>query len=122
MDCVVAVGAEVVGGGIAGGVGGGGLAADDAAAGDWKGLLVCVGWNIGKRLGGQRTAALGEVVTCDWRIDTCIAVHQVHGIEAEVAALEGVALVDGAVVKQVLQVGGVVVRNIGDVLEGVGER
>jgi len=45
----------------------------------------------------------------------------VHGVEAEVAILEGVALVDGAVVEEVLEVGGVVVRNVGDVLESVRE-
>lgn len=39
VDCVVAVGAEVVGCGVARGVGGGGLAADDAAAGDWGGVV-----------------------------------------------------------------------------------
>ena len=54
-------------------------------------------------------------------IDTSVAVHQVHGVEAEVAVLEGLALVDGAVVEEVLEVGGVVVGDVGDVLEGVGE-
>ena len=62
------------------------------------------------------------MVTGDWGIDTSVAVHEVHGVEAKVTVLEGVALVDGAVVKQVLEVGGVVVWDVGDVLEGVGER
>jgi len=61
------------------------------------------------------------MVTGDWGIDTSITIHQVHGVEAEVAVLEGVALVDGAVVEEVLEVGGVVVRNVGDVLESVRE-
>jgi len=62
------------------------------------------------------------MVAGDRRVDTGVTVHQVHRIEAKVTAVQHVALVDGAVVEQVLEVGGVVVWHIRDVLEGVCER
>lgn len=122
MQSVVAVGAEVVGCGVAGVGRRCRLAADDFARGDCDGLA----WERyeSEKCMGRRTTTLGELIALDRRIDAGIVVHEVELIEIQAARIElllDIALVDAAVVEQVLESGGVVVGYIGDELETVGE-